>query len=123
MMHIDIQARSFSLTDALCEHIKRRLGFALSARDEHIQRVLVRLSDINGPRGGDDKHCHIQVKLSHLPDVVIEDTEADLYDAIDRAAERAGRTVGRRLTRQRDKRRTPPGHNNDLIDHTGDTPS
>jgi len=106
-MQIEIQARSFSLTDALRDYTKRRLGFALSSRDEHIQRVQVRLSDINGPRGGDDKHCHIQVMLSHLPDVVIEDTEADMYDAIHRAVDRAGRTVGRRLSRQRDKRRSP----------------
>ncbi len=107
-MQINIQSRSFSLTDALREHIKRRLGFALSTRDEHIQRVMVRLSDINGPRGGNDKQCHIQVRLSHLPDVIIEDTEADMYAAIDRAADRAGRTVGRRLSRQRDQMRTLP---------------
>jgi ribosome-associated translation inhibitor RaiA len=31
---------------------------------------------------------------------VIEDTEADLYMAIDRAAERAGRTLQRRLARR-----------------------
>ncbi len=100
-MQIDIQARNFPLTDALCSHVKRRLGFMLSARDEYIQRVLVRLSDINGPRGGIDKCCHIQVALNHLPDVVIKDAEADLYAAIDRAVDRAGRTVCRRLERQR----------------------
>ena len=106
-MQVDIQARKFSLTNALRSHIKRRLGFALSARDDHIQRVIVRLSDINGPRGGADKCCHIQVVLAHLPDVVIEDTETDLYAAIDRAADRAGRTTGRRLARQRVKDRSP----------------
>jgi len=105
-MQIDIQARDFPLTDALRNHTKRRLGFALSARDNHIQRVIVRLSDINGPRGGADKRCHIQVVLAHLPDVVIKDTEADLYTAIDRAADRAGRTAGRRLMRQRIKGRS-----------------
>ena len=115
-MQINIQARSFSLTEALRAHIKRRLGFALSTRDEHIQRVQVRLSDINGPRGGTDKHCHLQVVLTHLPDVVIEDTEADLYTAIDRAADRAGRTVGRRLARQRDKRRSSLWQEEVLID-------
>ena len=100
-MQIDIQTRNLPLTDTLRGHIRRRLGFALGSRDEHIQRVLVRLSDINGPRGGTDKCCHIQVALAHLPDVVIKDTEADLYTAIDRAIGRAGRTVGRRLRRQR----------------------
>ncbi|NOZ52108.1 MAG: HPF/RaiA family ribosome-associated protein [Gammaproteobacteria bacterium] len=105
-MQIDIQARNFPLTDALRNHIERRLGFALSTRDDHIQRVMVRLSDINGPRGGADKCCHIQVILTHLPDVVIEDTEVDLYVAIDRAADRAGRTIGRRLSRQRIRSRS-----------------
>ena len=100
-MLIDIQARNFQLTDVLRSHIDRRLGFALSSRDDHIQRVLGWLSDINGPRGGADKCCHIQVVFTHLPDVVIKDTEMDLYTAIDRAADRVGRTVARRLARQR----------------------
>lgn len=109
-MQIDIQARNFPLTQALRGHVERRLGFALSTRDEHIQRTMVRLSDINGPRGGADKCCHIQVVLTHLADVVIEDTEADLYAAIDRAADRVGRTVGRRLARQRDRDRSSGLH-------------
>jgi putative sigma-54 modulation protein len=33
--------------------------------------------------------------------VAIEDTEADLYAAIDRVAERIGRTLDRRLSRSR----------------------
>jgi len=109
-MLIDIQARNFSLTNALRDHIERRLGFALSSRDEHIQRIVVRLSDINGPRGGEDKCCRIQIVLPKLTDVVIEDIEVDMYVAIDRAADRAGRTVGRRLARQRDNSRSTFRH-------------
>jgi ribosomal subunit interface protein len=105
-MHIDIQARNFSLTTALRGHVERRLCFALSTKDNHIQRIMVRLFDINGPRGGADKCCHIQVMLTHLPDVVIKDIEEDLYAAIDRAADRADRAVGRRLLKQRDKDRS-----------------
>ena len=119
-MKIEIQARNFSLTDSLREYIERRLGFALSTRDEHILRIAVRLSDINGPRGGADKCCQIQVVLPHLPDVVIEDTEVDLYTAIDRAADRAGRTVGRRLARQRDKGRSTAPHEIDTFSQISD---
>jgi len=99
-MQIDIQARKFSLTNALRSHAERRLRFALTCYEEHIQRVVMRLSDINGPRGGEDKRCHLQVVLAGLPDVVIEDIEADLYVAIDRATDRAGRTVARKIDRQ-----------------------
>ncbi len=88
-MQIDIQARNFELTLAIREYVHRRIGFALSSRDEHIQQVRVRLSDINGPRGGEDKCCQVQVVLPKLADVVIEDTEADLYRAIDRAVDRS----------------------------------
>ncbi len=61
----------------------------------------MRLSDINGPGGGADKRCHLQVVLAGLPDVVVEDVEADLHAAIDRAADRAGRTVLRKIGRQK----------------------
>lgn len=101
-MQIDIQARSFSLTDALRSHVQRRIGFSLGTLDEYIRRIVVRLSDVNGPRGGEDKQCRIQIVMERLSDVVIEDTEANMYTAIDRATDRAGRTVGRRLSRQRE---------------------
>ena len=104
-MQIDIQTRSFVMTEAIRHHSRRRLHFALSSYDDHIQRVVVRLSDINGPRGGADMRCHLRLVVPGLSDVVVEDIEADLYLAIDRAVDRAGRTLRRRLARQRDKTR------------------
>jgi ribosomal subunit interface protein len=102
-MQMDIQCRGFELTDGLRDYAHKRLAYSLNHGDAHIGRVVVRLSDINGPRGGEDKRCHIEVRLKGLPEVVIEDTQADLYVAIDRAVERAGRTLARRLARsQRD---------------------
>ncbi len=98
-MQIDIQTRKFSLTDALRTHAEQRLRSTLTFFNEHIQRVVMRLSDINGPRGGADKRCHLQVVLNGLPDVVVEDIEADLYIAIDRAADRAGHTLARKIDR------------------------
>lgn len=100
-MRIDIQARGFDLTEGLREHTVRRLQFALGWANHDVRAVSVRLFDINGPRGGKDKCCRIQVPFAGAANVVIEDTEDDLYVAIDRAAERAGRTLARRLARQR----------------------
>ncbi|MCU7800372.1 MAG: HPF/RaiA family ribosome-associated protein [gamma proteobacterium symbiont of Lucinoma myriamae] len=98
-MQIDIQTRKFSLTDALRSYAEQRLRSTLTCCDDFIQRVVMCLSDINGPRGGTDKHCHLQVVLKGLPDVIIEDTETNLYVAIDRATDRAGRTVVRKIDR------------------------
>ena len=115
-MEIDIQAHNISLTRGLREHIKRRLGFSLSTRYERIRRILVRISDINGPRGGNDKRCLIQVVLPRQADVVIEDTESSLYAAIDRAVARVSRTVMRRLARSRHNRRAHHVYDDQLPD-------
>ena len=101
-MQIVIQSRGFKLTTGLREHVERRVHFAFDWARNHVRKVSVYLSDINGPRGGEDKRCHIQIAVPGVADVVIEDTEADLYAAIDRATDRAGRTLTRRVVRQRE---------------------
>ena len=100
-MQISIQANGFSLTEGLRAHVERRMRSALGWTGGHLRRLAVSLSDINGPRGGRDKRCKVQVRLAGGVEVVIEDTETDLYAAIDRAAERADRAVVRRMERQR----------------------
>jgi len=101
-MQMDIQCQGFSLTQGLGDYVRTRLAYALSHAGPAISRVVVRLGDINGPRGGADKRCLIELRLKSVPAVVVEDVEADLYHAIDRAADRAGRTLARRLARQRE---------------------
>jgi putative sigma-54 modulation protein len=98
-MQIEIQARNFSVTRALREHIERRLKFALSTCYRNVKRIMVRLSDVNGPRGGNDKRCHLELFLPGQA-VVIQNTESDLYVAVNRAASRAGRTAMRQLRRR-----------------------
>ena len=119
-MQIEIQANDFPLTDALLNHTERRLRFALTCCNDQIQHVTTILSDIKGRHGGQDKCCHLRVVLAGLPDVVVEDIEANLYLAIDRAASRAGRTVVRKIERHQNlprqgqpllPRRTTPGLN------------
>jgi len=105
-MQIAIHALDFGLTDALRRHAERRLRTVLTCYDDHIQRVVMRLSGYSGERGGADKCCHVHVLLAGLPDVVVEDVETDLYVAISRAVHRAGRAIKRRLGRRRNKARS-----------------
>lgn len=98
-MQIDIKARGFRLTEGLRARAERRLRFALGAASGRVHSVVVRLADENGPRGGVDKRCTIRADLPGTPSVIVEQQETDLYVAIDRAADRAGRAVSRRLER------------------------
>lgn len=100
-MQIVTHALGFALTDALALALRRRLHFAFDHLGEPVRRVVVRLSDVNGTRGGADKRCQLHVQLDRAPDVIVEDVQSDLYLAINRAIERAARTIGRRLGRVR----------------------
>src|SRR5690242_8539596 len=77
IMRITIQANGFTMTHALRAYTEQRLASALGWARTRMQRLVVQLSDINGPRGGVDKRCKIQVQLGGGRAVVIEDTEAD----------------------------------------------
>ena len=96
-MKVDVHAQGFPLTTALTEHTERRLRFALKHAAERVQHVTVRLADINGPRGGVDKKCSVHIVMRGIPDIVTEDSESDMYIAINRAIDRGGRTVLRRM--------------------------
>ena len=71
-MRIDIRGAGFRITAPLLDHTERRLRFALTRSSDRIKRVVVRLGDINGPRGGADKFCRMQVHIEHAPPVLIE---------------------------------------------------
>jgi len=124
-MRIDIQGLKLRLTAPLLAHTERRLRFALTRTSARIKRVAVRLGDRNGPRGGADKFCRIQVVLDGAPAVLVEDAGADLYTVIDRAAERAGRNVTKAVDRLREKLRSgkhqlpalPPGGAFDMANY------
>jgi len=104
-MKIDIQARGFKLTEGLRAQAARRLRFALGSSSDRVRSVVMRLADENGRRGGVDKRCTIRANMPGVPPVVVEHQEADLYVAIGRAADRAGRAVSRRLERLSSGRR------------------
>lgn len=106
-MQFYIHADDFPLTDALRRHVERRLHFDLARFQPLVRKIEVHLSDVNGPRGGNDKRCQVRVRLSAHPDVVVEDTEADLYHAVGRALGRSARAVARRLGRARRIARMP----------------
>ncbi len=121
-MQYDIRAHGFDLTDGLREHAERHLRFALDWARHELGRVVVRFSDINGPRGGNDKRCQVRIPLPRMRDVVVEDTAADLYVAMDRAIERAARTLERRLSRQREFGPLPARIHDEAMDAVPDLP-
>lgn len=105
-MRIRVRGGGLELTDALRDHVERRLLFALGRFGRRVAAVSVRIEDVNGPRGGADKRCLMAVRLNPRGEVVVEKTDSDLYAAVDRAAGRLGEGVARDLARWRPPFRT-----------------
>jgi ribosome-associated translation inhibitor RaiA len=83
------------------ELIVRKLGMKLGKFAASIERITVRLSDANGPKGGRDQVCQIKVVISGLPSVVVEERDESFPRAIDRAINSAAIAVRRSVQRRR----------------------
>jgi hypothetical protein len=82
-------------------YIRRRLRTKLAKFGALVERVSIRLEDLNGPRGGVDQVCRIKVVLSGLPSVILEHRGASLEAAVDGALDGVERAVRRRVQRRR----------------------
>ncbi len=75
---------------------QRQLQFALGRFGDRVRSFTVRLSDLNGPKGGVDKRCLVTVRLSRPRRVVVvEEVDAKEAAVIARAVDRASRAVAR----------------------------
>lgn len=79
----------------------RRVRFAMRRLSWLVRRVKVRLYDINGPRGGVDKRCQLEVQTDGAGTVVVTSLAVDPRDALDAAVSRAAKVLLRDWRRQR----------------------
>ncbi len=86
------------------EYAQTRLSFSLGRFSGRIASVDIRLHDENGPRGGVDHNCAILVRFKEGGRLRAESLEAGWQVAIDVAADRTHRSVGRYLESRRDFR-------------------
>jgi putative sigma-54 modulation protein len=94
---IDFVIRSVSATDptALRAYAERRLAFALRRFEHRARRVLVRVGDLNGPRGGVDSRCSITLRMRDGRHIDVEAVTAWPFASITLAAKRLNEVLRR----------------------------
>ena len=75
------------------EFAERRVRFSMRRLSWLVPRVKVHLSDVNGPRGGVDKRCQVQLVADGRPDVVVTSVARDWRSALQSALGRAVRSL------------------------------
>lgn len=81
------------------ELASHRLRFALRRLGAWIHRANVDLVDMNGPRGGQDKHCRLELTTRGAGLVVVSAKANDWHSALNKAIARAARLLVRQLKR------------------------
>jgi putative sigma-54 modulation protein len=99
-MKVEVRASNVPVSEGLQAHIMRCLDFALRRFAARVDHVVVRLVDLNGPKGGPDKRCRITARLLG-PTILAEAIDADAYVAISQACMRIEDRVTRALSRKR----------------------
>jgi putative sigma-54 modulation protein len=96
---IDFVLRSPSAADpdALSTYAVRRLAFALRRFENRAHRIVVRLSDTNGPRRGVDSRCSITLQMRDGRDIDVEAVTAWPFASITLAAKRLNERLRREL--------------------------
>jgi putative sigma-54 modulation protein len=98
-MDIRLITRHLDRRPGLIDLVQRRAGFAFARFADLIGAVEIRLTDVNGPRGGSDIACLARVRLVAGGDVIVETTapspEAGAVHAINRLSSRLRRLAGR----------------------------
>lgn len=107
-MHTVIHSNDFALTSALNSFIKQHTKKSMRACSDQVERIVVRLKDVNGPKGGDDKECSVEVKLANFEPIVVRKRSSDAYTSIRQALGRASRTTLRKLGKRRDSKLPSP---------------
>jgi len=92
------------LQNSVIENIYNHIATDLKRFDHMIRRVCVQITDVNGPRGGEDKSCRIQVYLKRASSVIVEDRGANILGVIGRAIGRADMAMSRAADRLRGRR-------------------
>jgi ribosome-associated translation inhibitor RaiA len=100
-MPFEIRGHQVAIHPTLRDRVEEIVRNALARFVSRTRRVTVSFWDINGPRGGVDKRCRIDVAMTNGQLLSVEDYDVELVPAAGKAVARMRRTIVRSLQRMR----------------------
>lgn len=99
-INLKIMGEHLSSGDNIHAYVHEKLRSALKHTSQYIDQVIVRLTDLNGPKGGMDKMCSIQLSIPGQSPVLVKSHDSNLYTAVSEAISRAAQKSQRRIRRR-----------------------
>ncbi|MCE9552588.1 MAG: HPF/RaiA family ribosome-associated protein [Planctomycetes bacterium] len=102
---LSLHAHGLNLTESLQDSVWQSLTSALNQFSRRIHTIHVCLEDVNGPRGGVDTRCRINIHLLPHSHISVSAIASDLFVAVSKASTRARELVHRRIKKVQARRR------------------
>ncbi len=106
-MFVEVRTRNLTVAPKIEAELQDYVSFTLSRFARSIDRVLVRLDDVNGPRGGVDKICRTIVSLRSGGTVVAEGKGDVIHKALAASIARARAQMRSRVQKRARSPRRP----------------
>lgn len=100
-----VEVRGLELENSYDHAVRRIVASTLGRFTQRVRSIRIWLEDVNGPRGGEDTRCRIEVQLQPRGGINVSALAIDEYAATARAAVRARELVDRRVKKVRSRRR------------------
>lgn len=100
-MQILIESPDFHITQSIERFVRAQAKNSFTCCSAQLERVVVKLRDLNGPKGGVDKQCSVMLTFTNQPPVIVTKTHYDAYATIRNSIARAARVAVRKITRRR----------------------
>jgi hypothetical protein len=98
---VELHSPDFTLPADLAVYTRQKLIAKLARFGHRLLGVIVRVKDVNGPKGGDGIACRMEALLAGMEPVNVDERDHDLRAAIDVSIERFELAVQRHVDRAR----------------------
>jgi ribosomal subunit interface protein len=105
-MDFEVRMHQVDLVNALRAYIEKRLRFKLGRHAGQVRTLKLRLTEQDSTTGSGPKLCFLAAKLVPSGEVIVMETNRDLYTAVSHAIERFKTALQRKIERQRSRRRS-----------------
>lgn len=101
-MQLEIESENLDVTDALEQYARDKLGKIEKRWDDRITRIRVFIEDTNSTtKGGNDKHCTMEARVTGIDPVVAKTTADEAYAAIKTTVDKLSRALEHELESRR----------------------
>mgnify|MGYP000663423312 CR=1 FL=1 len=106
-MKVLIHSSNVTLSKKARQFIQRKISSTLQRFDSGVKQVDLYLKDVNGPKGGIDKECTINIQADDRKQVVVSGKAGSIFSVVKQCAVKAKLLLAKRTKRKTAQRRKP----------------